>query len=410
MPASTLYLDHLSTTPLALEVRLAMEQYRAHACATASSSHASGVRAREALREARASFQKMMQAASAEEILFTSGGTESANLAIKGVAWASASSGKKHLVLSQIEHPAVEESVRFLEKQGFHATRVAVEQDGRIYPDSIRDAIREDTCLVAIHQANHDLGTVQPVAEIAGICRQQSVPLFCDASSSGAWLPLKVQDLGADLVSLSPHRFYGPRGVGILYHRGNLTLESLIHGGRQEFQLRAGTENMEAIVGAGVAARLASNESSRREIRCRQLQSFFLERLAAGLTHWNLNGAQPGPGRDPHHLSISFQHVEAEALALRLDLRGMEVGALTGCRTRDLKLSPVLKALGVPKEWALGTILIGLSESLQEADMERACDEIISAVGKLREMSAGWKSRGLTTEVTENTEPRFFNH
>lgn len=391
MSVSPLYLDSLSTTPLSDGVRQAMEEQRLVFLGNPSSANASGLRARIALGESREPFRCLIHAALEEEILFTSGATESANLAIKGVAWASADSERIHIVLSEIEHPAVEESVRFLESQGFTATRVAVDPEGRVSPDSIREAIRPDTCLVAAHLGNYDSGTVQPIAEIGAVCRQLSVPLFCDASLSGGWLPINVQAMGIDLLSLAPHRFGGPSGVGVLYRRRNSVLEPLLHGGRQEFMFRAGTENVEGIVGAAVSARLASDGIALRLERCVALQRLFLARLSEEVTHWRLNGPEPGPGRDPHHLSISFQHVEAEALALRLDLRGIQVGAGTGCRSRELKLSPVLAAMGVPKEWALGTLLIGLSETLSEQEIDRAVKEIAAAVAKLREMSAGWK-------------------
>lgn len=392
MPVSPLYLDSLSTTPLADEVRQAMEVFRLSIPGNPSSANAAGLRARIALGESREPFRCLIHAALEEEILFTSGATESVNMAIKGVAWASAEAGKIHIVLSEIEHPAVEESVRFLETQGFTATRVAVDPEGRVSPDSIREALRPDTCLVAIHLGNYDSGTVQSIREIGTWCRTFSVPLFCDASLSGGWLPIHVQAMGIDLMSMAPHRFGGPTGVGVLYRRRNIELEPLIHGGRQEFMSRAGTENMEGIVGAAVSARLAFEGMDSRVEKCRNLQTLFLNRLSEVTTDWKLNGPQPGPERDPHHLSLSFLHVEAEALALRLDLKGIQVGAGTGCRSRELKLSPVLNAMGVSKEWALGTLLIGLSEGLGEQDIDRAVMEIASAVSKLREMSAGWKA------------------
>jgi cysteine desulfurase len=321
---------------------------------------------RDSLDEAREAFRKLIGAAYADEIFFTSSATESANWALKGLAWPAALNGKKHLVLSCVEHPAVEESARYLESTGCSVTRLGVDGFGRITLEHLQKALQPDTFLVATHLGNYDVGTLQPVREISAICQEKKIPIFCDASTTGGWLPINVQELGCDLLSLAPHRFYGPQGVGVLYVRRGLRLTPLIHGGRQEFQQRAGMENSRGVIGAAV-------------------------------TQWKLNGAFSGSERDPHHLSISFLHVEAEALALRLDLRGIKVGANTGCRTRELRTSRVLNVLGLELEWALGTLLIGLSDKLSEEDLSRAVNEIAIAVGKLRGMSSAWKAESVTS-------------
>ncbi|MDZ4788639.1 MAG: cysteine desulfurase family protein [Blastochloris sp.] len=352
---------------------------------------------RDSLDEAREAFRKLIGAAYADEIFFTSSATESANWALKGLAWPAALNGKKHLVLSCVEHPAVEESARYLESTGCSVARLGVDGFGRITLEHLQKALQPDTFLVATHLGNYDVGTLQPVREISAICQEKKIPFFCDASTTGGWLPINVQELGCDLLSLAPHRFYGPQGVGVLYVRRGLKLTPLIHGGRQEFQQRAGMENSRGVIGAGLAAKMAWEALPERSIKCRELQSLFLEKLGSAVTQWKLNGAFSGSERDPHHLSISFLHVEAEALALRLDLRGIKVGANTGCRTRELRTSRVLNVLGVELEWALGTVLIGLSDKLSEEDVSRAVDEIAIAVGKLRGMSSAWKAESVTS-------------
>lgn len=384
---TVLHLDLLDSTDPAPEVMRGMESHRLLSTGAPSSSHTGGAQARKALAEARKSFQGMLNAADPEEVIFTGSGTESANLVLKGLAWKASAQGRKHLVLSAIEHPAVTESLRFLEGHGFECSRIGVDAQGRVNPQEMLDAIRPDTFLMVIHQGHYDVGTLQDVEVLGQGCAAAGVSIFCDASSLGGWMPLDVRVMKVDLLSLSPHRFFGPTGVGVLYRRKGCLLESLIHGGPQEFGLRAGMENTEAIVGAGIAAELSQVGASRREENCRAKQRRFLDRLRTALVDWQLNGPEPGPWRDPHHLSLSFDGIEGEALALRLDLRGIRVSAGTGCRSRELRLSPALLAMGVPKERALGTIRIGLNETMTDADTDRAVEELALAVNKLRGMN-----------------------
>ena len=253
------YLDHQSTTPVLPDVFAAMQPFFAGGFGSPSSLHELGLRARDALAEARAKVAAFIHAESPDDIIFTSGGTESANLAVLGTACANQRRGN-HIVLSKIEHPSVDNSVGFLEQHGFTATRVKVDTEGFINPLDVRAAITGKTVLICLHHANHDIGTRQPIREIGAIAAEKGVSLFVDATSSGGWLPIDVEAMGIRLLSLSPHRFYGPKGVGVLYRNRRARLAGILHGGVQEGGFRPGTENVPAIVGAGVAAEIAAGE------------------------------------------------------------------------------------------------------------------------------------------------------
>ncbi|MFO1501524.1 MAG: aminotransferase class V-fold PLP-dependent enzyme [Verrucomicrobiota bacterium] len=241
MPA--VFLDHQSSTPPLPEVVEAMRPFLAESFGNAASFHRYGQKARAALNRAREQLASFLHAESAEQVIFTSGGTEAVNLAVKGVAWANVARGR-HIVLSGAEHPAVANSVAFLETIGFTATRVPVDREGFISVDDVQAALTDETILICAHYANHDVGTIQPVGKIAEVAAGRGVPLFVDAVAAAGWLPLDVQQLGVSLLALSPHRFYGPKGVGALYRHRGARLVSLIHGGDQEQGRRAGTENV----------------------------------------------------------------------------------------------------------------------------------------------------------------------
>ena len=247
------FLDHQSATPVLPEVFAAMKPYFTEAFGNPSSLHQHGLRARDAVAKARAQIAALINAESPDDILFTSDGTESANLAVKGVAYANRRKGN-HIVVSEIEHPSILNSAAFLEDQGFTCTKVKVDHEGFVDPEAVRAAITKKTILIAVHHVNHDLGTIEPVREIGNIAAAKGIPFYVDAEASAGWLPVDVQAFGASLLSFSSHKFYGPKGVGILYCNKETRLDSLIHGGAQEGGLRAGTENVPAIVGAGVAA------------------------------------------------------------------------------------------------------------------------------------------------------------
>lgn len=357
--------------------------------ANPSSLHQGGLAVRDALDKAREQIAAMINAQSTEEIIFTSGGTESANLAVKGVALASQRRGK-HVIISAIEHPAVTRSAEALEKDGFIVTRLGVDREGFVSPADLRAALTGQTILVAVHLANYDVGTIQPVSEISGICGEAGVPLFVDASYSAGWTPIDVQAMGATLLSLAPHRFHGPKGVGVLFKSRRARLQNILHGGVQEGGRRPGTENVPAIVGAGVAAAIAMRE---RDARCNHvggLQRRLWGGLQAKVPRLKLNGPPPGPRRIVTNLNVSIEFVEGEGVLLRCDLKGVAFSSGTACVSKAMQASPVLKAIGVDGALALGSILLSPGKDNTEEEIDAAVEIIAQAVADLRGMSPAW--------------------
>ncbi len=380
------YLDHQATTALRAEVREAMLPWLTAEFGNPASLHREGLRAREALEQARGQAAAFLAAGSADQVVFTSGGAEAINLAVKGVAYASRSRGN-HLVVSAVEHVNVLNTVAFLESQGFACTRVAVDATGRVDPEAVRAALTPQTILAAIQHANHEVGTVQPVAEIAQVTAEAGVPLLVDATASGGWLPTRVAELGADFLVVSPHRFYGPKGVGILYRTRRARMASLLHGGPQEGGRRAGTENVAAIVGAGVAGELAGREFARRQAHVGQLQQQLWEGLrAAGLV---LNGPQLGPQRLYTNLNLSVPGLEGEALVLRCDLQGLALASGSSCLSKAVKISHVLQAIGLDHPRAQGSVLFSPGMDNTEEEIRWAVDTFSAAARFLRQMSPG---------------------
>lgn len=384
-----IYFDHQSSTPVLPEVFEAMRPFFTEAFGNPSSLHQEGLRARDAVAQAREQCANFLNSASPEEIIFTSCGTEAVNLAMKGAALAGRRSGR-HIVLSSIEHPAVANSVEFLEQDGFTATRVKVDAEGRIDPAAVKAAINDATSLVCVHLANHDIGTIQPIREISDVCGESGARLFVDAVPAAGWLPIDVRALGADLLALSPHRFYGPKGVGILYRNSRARLTSQIHGGPQEHSHRAGTENVPSIVGAGVAAQIAALEMPQRIAHTTKLQRRLWDALRAEVPFIKLNGPPPGPGRISTNLNLSVQFIEGEGLMLILDTQGIAIASGTSCVGKSLKISPVLAAIGVEPSLAQGTVILspGTNNTTKETDQVVAA--LAKAVKKLRGMSPMW--------------------
>jgi cysteine desulfurase len=294
------------------------------------------------------------------------------------------------VVVSAIEHPAVLGSVEFLEKQGFHSTKVRVDREGFIDAAAVRAALTDRTLLVAVHLANHDVGTIQPVNEIVTGVSGQGVPVFMDAETAAGWMPLDVRGLGVAMAGFSPHKFYGPKGVGVLYRHRRARLVSLIHGGVQENGLRAGNENVPAIVGAGVACEIASRELSRRVAHVAVIQRRLREGLRNRISHLKLNGPEPGGRRVVTNLNVSVEFVEGEGLMLMLDTQGISVTSGMSCVSKSLKVSHVLTAMGVPHTLAQGSLLLSPGAETGDADIERVLEVLPGIVQKLRGMSPAW--------------------
>ena len=395
------YLDHAAATPLLPEALEAMKPFLAEYFGSPASFHQQGLRARDAIAAAREQIAAFIHAPSAEDIVFTSSGTEAANLAVKGVAFANQRLGR-HIVTSAIEHPAVTASIEFLEKQGFTCTRVSPDSEGRVDPEGIGAALTEETLLIAAHLANHDIGAIQPIKRISDIALERGVPLFVDATHAGGWLPIDAPELGASLLSLAPHRFYGPKGAGVLYHNRRARVTPLIHGGVQEGGRRAGTENVPAIVGAGVAAEIAGKEMSRRIAHVSSLQQQLWSGLRAGINHVALNGPPMGNERICTNINLSVEFVEGEGLMLLGDTRGIAFASGTACVSKSIKASPVLAAMGVDHSLALGAIILTLGKDNTAEEIDYVVKTLPGLVDRLRGMSPVWDEfkRGGTSART----------
>ncbi len=381
-----IYLDHLTTTPPLPEVVDAMQPWLHAQFGAPAALHQLGLEARDAIDESRTHLAKLVNAAEPEEILFTSSGTEAINHAVKGAALANRRFGS-HILATGIEHPAVLGSIAWLKSQGFRSTQVGVDGQGHVDPGALAQAMTDETILVCLHHANPDLGTIQPVAEIAELTSERGIPLFVDATASGGWLPIDVQQLGADLLALAPHRFYGPKGAGVLYKNRRTRVENLIHGGMQENEFRAGTENVAAIVGAGVAAEDAEAALGQAAAHATGLQMRLLEGIHAAVEGVHLNGPKPGDGRLPHQLSLSTSGVEGEGQALMLDLWGVVIAAGAACTTRSMRLPPALRAIGRDADLARGTTLWSIGRDTTEEEIDQAVEAFAAVTAKLRAMS-----------------------
>jgi len=394
---ANVYLDYLSATPILPEVLDAMRPFlEGDGFGNPSSLHQHGLRVRDALDVARSQVAAFLHADSPEEIIFTSDGTESINLAVKGVAWANQRRGR-HVVATTVEHPAVLESIDFLESQGYESSRVGVDAAGFVALAAFGEVLKEGTILACAHLANHDIGTIQPVAELGKVCADRGVPLLVDAEAAAGWMAINVKAAGALLLSFSPHRFGGPKGVGVLYRHRRARLTSLVHGGVQEGGFRAGTESVAAIVGAGVACEVAGRNHRERAARVSGLQRRLWEGLKSKVPYIKLQGPEPGPGRLCSSLNVSLEFVEGEGLLLMLDTQGVAIASGTSCASKALKISPVLQAIGCDHALAQGSVLMSLGASSTEAEIDAALEIIPRTVSRLRELSPMWDEfqRGL---------------
>jgi len=384
------YLDHQSATPVLPEVLEAMQPFFAEAYGNPSSLHHHGLLARDALATARSQIAAFINAASPDEIIFTSDGAESANLAIQGTAAARQRLGN-HLVLSATEQPAVIASAEFLESRGFACTRVKVDAKGAIDPNDVRSALTDQTILIAVHHVNHEIGAIEPVAEIGALARERGLAFYVDAEASAGWLPLDVRDWGASLLSFSPHRFYGPKGVGVLYQNQRSPLAPILLGGGQENGRRAGVENVPAIVGAGVAAEIAARELARRRAHCARLQRRLWDGLRAKIPRLKLNGPEPGAGRHPANLNISAEFIEGEAQLLLCDMQGIAVASGSSCLSQSRQISHVLAAIGLDPALARANLVLSLGRDNTEEDVDYVIETFPKIVAKLRALSPSWQ-------------------
>jgi cysteine desulfurase len=376
-----IYLDHNASTPAHPDVVAAMLPYFGERFGNASSIHGFGREARDAVDAAREEIARFL-AVTPEELVFTSGGTESDNLAIKGVAHAY---GRGHLITSQVEHHAVLRACQALERAGLAVTYLPVDGDGLVDPDDVRRAIRPDTLLVSMMYANSEVGTVMPIPEIGRIAAERDIPFHVDAVQAFGKIPLSVKDEHVSLLSCSAHKIYGPKGVGGLYVRKGTRMVSVQHGGDHERRRRAGTENVPAIVGFGRAVALRARDLGEEAMRVRGLRDRLWEGVRARVSEVRLNGHPVR--RLPGTLNVSFRGVEAESLILALDLKGIGASAGSACTSGSLEPSYVLTAMGVPVEWALGALRLSLGRSTTADEVDCVIDELAAAVGRVRALS-----------------------
>ncbi|MBI3458539.1 MAG: cysteine desulfurase NifS [Candidatus Rokubacteria bacterium] len=376
-----IYLDHNASTPVHPEVLTAMLPYFGELYGNPSSIHGFGREARDAVEAAREEIARFLGVAK-EEFLFTSGGTESDNLAIKGVAYAHRTG---HIITSQVEHHAVLRTCQALERTGFAVTYLPVDAFGMVDPDHLRRAIRPDTILITIMYANSEIGTIMPIEEIGRIAREHGIPFHVDGVQAFGKIPFDVRTLGISLLSCSGHKIYGPKGVGGLYVRKGTKMVTIQHGGDHERRRRAGTENVPAIVGFAEAVALRARDMAEEAVRVRALRDRIWEGVRAKMTDVRLNGHPTR--RLPGTLNMSLRGIEAESLILALDLKGIGASAGSACTSGSLEPSYVLTAMGVPTEWALGALRCSLGRSTSDADADYILEVLPACVERLRVLS-----------------------
>jgi cysteine desulfurase len=379
-----IYLDHNATTPLDPLVVDRMAQAMRDVWGNASSVHHFGQQAKAALDEARTAVAALI-GGDASEIVFSAGGTESDNLAIRGAAEALEPSGRKHLVTSAIEHEAVLNTMKALARRGWRVTVVPVDASGIVSIDRMREAITDDTALVSVMHANNEIGTIQPVADIAAIAHERGALFHTDAVQSAGKIAIDVRALGVDLLTIAGHKFYGPKGTGALWIKRGVRLISPVTGGRQERSRRAGTENVPALVGLGAAAEVAQKKMLAEAPRLAGLRDRLEAGVLAAVPGTERNGA--AAPRVPNTSNISIDRVEAESLLIGLDLAGIAVSSGSACSSGTLEPSHVLKAMGLPHARTLGSIRFSLGASNTGADVDRVIEVLPPIVEKLRSLT-----------------------
>jgi cysteine desulfurase len=378
-----IYLDHVAATPLLPEVIEAMLPFFRERFGNAQSLHADGQVVLDAVEEARTRTGRLINAEPAE-VIFTASGSEANNLAIKGLALARRTKGT-HLVLTAVEHQSVLNSAKSLEKMGFTTTLVPVDLTGTVHPGDVEKAVTKDTVLISVMLANSEIGTIEPVAEIARIAQGRNIPFHIDAVAAAGHVPVDVKALGVDALSLAGDQFYGPKGGAALYLKKGTRILPLIDGGIQEGGRRGGTENVPAIVGLGVAAEVARKKLDERAAKARVLRDELIRGLPAKIERVILTGHPQN--RLPHHASFVVEFVEGEAMLLSLDMKGIAVSSGSACTSKALKASHVLLAMGIDHATAQGSVVFSLLEDTTAEDIAAVLEIFPPIVDRLRKMS-----------------------
>ena len=379
----TIYLDNAATTKTRPEVVEAMLPYFTEYYGNPSSVYEFATPSKKAIAEARETIAKSL-GAKTNEIYFTAGGSESDNWAIKATAEAYESKGK-HIITSKIEHHAVLHTCEYLEKRGFEITYLDVDENGTVKLDELKKAIRPDTILISIMFANNEIGTIQPIKEIGEIAKEHGIIFHTDAVQAYAHVPINVDEYHIDMLSVSGHKFNGPKGLGFLYIRTGLKLRSFIHGGSQERKRRGGTENVPGIVGMGKAVEIAMANLAERTAYEVELRDYLINRVLSEVPYVRLNGHRTN--RLPNNANFAFQFIEGESLLIMLDMQGICGSSGSACTSGSLDPSHVLLAIGLPHEIAHGSLRLTLSEETTKEDIDFTVDEIKKIVEKLRSMS-----------------------
>lgn len=378
-----IYLDYAATTPTDPEVIKAMTPYLFERFGNPSSIHSFGQEAKKAVEDARLTLAEFL-GARPEEIVFTSGGTESNNFALQGVAHALSARGN-HIITSQIEHHAVTEPLKFLQKHGFEVTFLRVDKYGMVDPQDVKDAITGKTILISIMHANNEIGTIEPISEIGRIAREKGVYFHTDAVQTVGHIPINVDELQADLLSLSAHKFYGPKGVGALYVRKGTRIESFLRGGDQEKGRRASTHNTPGIVGLGKAIELCRERMQEESGFQERLRDKLIAALPEKISDVRLNGHPKM--RLPNNVNFSIRYIEGESLLLNLDMLGLAVSTGSACTSTSLEPSHVLLAIGLSHEVAHGSLRVTMGRWTKEEDIDSLLEHLPGIVSKLRAMS-----------------------
>jgi cysteine desulfurase len=378
------YLDYNATTPLAPEVVDAVVAATRDLFGNASSVHHFGQQAKGALDAARSAVAALL-GGDPSEVVFTSGGTEADNMAIRGAAEAAEATGRRHLVASGIEHEAVLNTLKALARRGWRTTLVPVDQSGIVSPDRVREALADDTALVSVMHANNEIGTIQPIAAIAAAAHERGALMHTDAVQSAGKIPFDVATLGADLVAISGHKLNGPKGAGALWVRRGTRMLPILTGGKHERSRRAGTENVPALVGFGVAAQLASRKLTSEAARLAALRDRLEARVLETVAGTAVNGARDK--RVPNTTNISFDRVEAESLLIALDLEGVAVSTGSACSSGTLEPSHVLRAMGLPTHRTQNSLRFSLGLFSTDADVDRVVAVLPGLVDKLRNLT-----------------------
>jgi cysteine desulfurase len=385
------YFDYNATTPPSPEVVERVAAATRDLFGNASSVHHFGQQAKAALDDARSALATLLSA-DPSEIVFTAGGTESDNFALRGAAEALEPTGRRHLVASAIEHEAVLNTLKALARRGWRTTLVPVDQTGVVSPERVREALADDTAIVSVMHANNEIGTIQPIKEIAGVAHERGALMHTDAVQSAGKIPVDVRALGVDLLSISAHKFNGPKGAGAIYIKRGTRMQPILTGGKHERNRRAGTENTPAIVGMGVAAREAVHKMASEAARVAALRDRLEAGILAAVPGTAVNGE--GSPRVPNTTNISFDRVEAESLLIALDLEGIAVSTGSACSSGTLEPSHVLKAMGFPVHRTQNSLRFSLGLFSTDAEVDRVVETLPRLVDKLRMLTRGHAAAG----------------